>query len=154
MAKKLEQELMEEEEDALGDRYLTFQLDKEIYGIEIKNVIEIIGIQTITEVPELPDFMRGIINLRGKIIPVMDARLRFRKNFREYNDRTCIIIISILDRTMGLIVDSVSEVVSIPETEIFAPPEITQTGSRLIRGVGKVNNEATMLLDCETILNF
>jgi len=77
------------EEDTQKDRFLTFQLGKESYGIEIRHVTEIIGIQPITEVPEMPEYIKGIINLRGKIIPVMDVRLRFKKEPREYNDRTC-----------------------------------------------------------------
>ena len=81
------------EEDTQKGRFLTFSLDKESYGIEIKYVTEIIGLQEITEVPELPDYIKGIINLRGKIIPVMDIRLRFKKSEKEYNDRTCVIVL-------------------------------------------------------------
>lgn len=95
------------EEDTLKGRYLIFTLDKETYGVEIKYVTEIIGIQTITEIPELPEYVKGIINLRGKIIPVMDVRLRFKKEPKEYNDRTCIIVLDIRDLTIGLIVDRV-----------------------------------------------
>lgn len=152
MAEILEQDIFEE--DTLGDRFLTFQLDNEIYGIEIRNVTEIIGMQTITEVPELPDYIRGIINLRGKIIPVMDVRLRFNKAFRDYNDRTCVIVVNVQELSIGLIVDSVSEVISIPETDIVAPPELGKEGSKFIRGVGKVGNEVKLLLDCEKLLNY
>lgn len=152
MAETGAQELYEEE-DTLGGRFLTFPLGGESYGIEIRYVTEIVGIQTITEVPELPDYIRGIINLRGKIIPVMDVRLRFKKSFREYNDRTCIIVIDIQDITIGLIVDSVSEVIAIPETEIVAPPEVSKESNRYIRGIGKVGSEVKLLLDCEKLLN-
>ncbi|SHI68682.1 chemotaxis protein CheW [Lutispora thermophila] len=151
MTETLDQNIMEK--DTLGDRFLTFQLDKEVYGIEIRNVTEIIGIQAITEVPELPDYIRGIINLRGKIIPVMDVRLRFKKNFREYNDRTCVIVVNIHEQTIGLVVDSVSEVISIPETEIVAPPEVGKEGNKYIKGIGKQGNEVKLLLDCEKLLN-
>ena len=82
-------------EDTQKDKFLTFNLGDESYGIEIMYVTEIIGIQPITEVPELPDYIRGIINLRGKIIPVMDVRIRFKKSTREYDDRTCVIVIDI-----------------------------------------------------------
>ena len=82
-----------EEEDTLKDKYLTFTLGDEVYGIDISVVIEIIGIQKITSVPEVPEYVKGIINLRGKIIPVVDMRLRFRRQFREYTDRTCIVVV-------------------------------------------------------------
>jgi len=151
MPEILEKEIMEE--DTLGDRFLTFQLDNEVYGIEIRYVTEIIGIQSITELPELPDYIRGIINIRGKIIPVMDVRLRFKKSFKEYNDRTCVIIVNINEVSIGLIVDSVSEVVSIPKTEIVAPPEIGKEGNKFIKGVGKSGEDIKLLLDCEKLLN-
>ena len=96
------EENLELEEDTQKGRYLTFGLGNEAYGIEIEHVTEIIGIQAITELPELPEYIRGIINLRGKIIPVMDVRLRFKKEFREYNDRTCIIVIDISGISIGL----------------------------------------------------
>lgn len=147
------QELLELEEDTQKGKFLTFSMGNEMYGIEIRYVTEIIGIQTITEVPELPQYIRGIINLRGKIIPVMDVRLRFRKPFKEYNDRTCVIVIDIKDASIGLIVDSVSEVLSIPDGDIVPPPEVNKgSGSRYIKGIGKVENDVKLLLDCEKLL--
>lgn len=141
-------------EDTQKGRYLTFTLGKEDYGIEIAFVTEIIGIQPITEIPELPDYLKGIINLRGKIIPVMDVRLRFRKEPLEYTDRTCIIVIDINETSIGLIVDTVSEVVSIRDDNIMAPPG-TKTGfnNRYVKGIGKIGNEVKLLLDCERILS-
>ncbi|ACL76650.1 chemotaxis protein CheW [Ruminiclostridium cellulolyticum] len=147
------QEIYEQDEDTQKDKFLTFMLGKEFYGIEIRHVTEIIGIQLITEVPELPEYIRGIINLRGKIIPVVDVRLRFKKTFKEYNDRTCVIVIDIDDLSAGLIVDSVSEVITIPESDIVPPPDIKKTGNRFIKGIGKVDNDIKMLLDCEKLLN-
>lgn len=141
------------EEDAQKDKFLTFSLGSEYYGIEIKQVTEIIGIQAITVVPELPDYIKGIVNLRGKIIPVMDVRLRFKKPFREYNDRTCIIVVDIQDISIGLIVDSVSEVLSIPGEEIVPPPDVSKGANRYIKGIGKVGNEVKLLLDCDKLLN-
>ncbi|MFC5471729.1 chemotaxis protein CheW [Cohnella suwonensis] len=141
------------EEDAQKDKFLTFSLGSEFYGIEIKQVTEIIGIQAITGVPELPDYIKGIINLRGKIIPVMDVRLRFKKSYREYNDRTCIIVIDIQDISIGLIVDSVSEVLSIPGEEIVPPPDVSKGVNRYIKGIGKVGTEVKLLLDCDKLLN-
>lgn len=140
------------EEDTQKGKYLTFKLGEDFYGIEIRHVTEIIGIQPITPVPEQPDYLRGIINLRGKIIPVMDIRLRFGKCFLDYNDRTCIIVVDIDQVSLGLIVDSVSEVLSIPESEIVAPPDMNKVGRRFIKGIGKVGAEVKLLLDCTTLL--
>ncbi len=145
--------IMNTEEDTQINRFLTFVLDRETYGIEIMYVTEIIGIQTITEIPELPDYMKGIINLRGKIVPVMDVRLRFRKEPREYNDRTCIIVIDVNEISIGLIVDSVSEVLTIPEQDIVDPPKVNNNfGSRFIKKIGKVDSNVKLLLDCDKLL--
>ena len=103
---------IEQEDDTLKGKYLVFSLGKELYGMDIRNITEIIGIQPITEVPEMPAYIRGIANLRGKIIPVMDARRRFKKPLREYDERTCIIVIETNDLSIGLIVDSVAEVIT------------------------------------------
>lgn len=153
MAGLLVSEELEEEEDTQKDKFLIFTLGKEFYGIEISTVTEIIGIQPITEVPELPEYIRGIINLRGKIIPVMDVRMRFKKPFVEYNDRTCVVVIDINDISVGLIVDSVSEVTVIPESEIVEPPEINKISNKFIKGIGKSGNEVKLLLDCNQLLN-
>jgi purine-binding chemotaxis protein CheW len=143
----------EEAEDTQKGRFLTFVLGEESYGIDIKYVTEIIGLQPVTAVPELPDYIRGIINLRGKIIPVMDVRLRFKKPFKDYNDRTCVVVIDIEEISIGLIVDSVSEVLTIPDEEIVPPPEINKMGNKYIKGIGKVGNEVKLLLDCYKLLS-
>jgi len=153
MADKAVQELLEQEEDTQKGRFLTFALSNESYGIEIQYVTEIIGIQPVTEIPELPEYIKGIINLRGKIIPVMDVRLRFKKQYKEYNDRTCVIVVDIKDVSIGLIVDNVAEVISIPDTEIVAPPEVSKGSNRYIKGIGKVSSEVKLLLDCDKLLN-
>lgn len=152
MANDLESNI-EMEEDTQKGRFLTFSIDRETYGIEIMYVTEIIGIQPITEVPELPEYVKGIINLRGKIIPVMDVRLRFKKEPQKYNDRTCVIVIDIKEISIGLIVDSVSEVLTIPDEEIVPPPEVRKSGNKFIKGVGKVGTEVKLLLDCEKLIN-
>lgn len=153
MAEK-EQVIAIEEEDTQEGRFLTFSLGSESYGIEIRYVTEIIGIQPITEIPELPDYIRGIINLRGKIIPVMDVRLRFKKEPKEYNDRTCVIVVDIRDVSVGLIVDSVSEVLTIAEQDIVEPPQINRGSSnRYIKNIGKVGNDVKLLLDCDKLLS-
>ncbi|ADU75234.1 purine-binding chemotaxis protein CheW [Acetivibrio thermocellus AD2] len=152
MTETLVNELELQQEETQRNKYLTFVVEKEYYGIEIRYVTEIIGIQSITEVPDLPEYIRGIINLRGKIIPVMDVRLRFGKKPREYDDRTCIIVIDINDMFVGLIVDSVCEVMSIPDGEIVVPPDFDQNENRFIKGIGKTGNEVRLILDCEKLL--
>lgn len=146
-------EVISQEEDTQRGKFLTFALGKEVYGIEIRYVTEIIGIQPITEVPEVPEYVKGIINLRGKIIPVIDVRIKFRKNALDYNDRTCIVVIDIHNTSVGLIVDNVAEVLSIPEEGIVPPPD-NKTGfsNRYIKGIGKVGNDVKLLLECEKLL--
>lgn len=152
MADVVDNEL-EMEEDTQKGRYLTFSLGQEIYGIEISYVTEIIGIQAIIKIPELPEYVKGIINLRGKIIPVIDVRLRFRKEPRDYNDRTCIIVIEIKNISVGLIVDSVAEVLRIPDSEIVDPPQLNKGCNRYIKSIGKVGNEVKLILDCEKLMS-
>lgn len=153
MTDYLASENIEYEEDTQKDKFLIFSLENEFYGIEIKAVIEIIGIQPITQVPELPEYIKGIINLRGRIIPVMDVRIRFKKQIKEYTDRTCVIVIENGDITIGLIVDSVSEVLVIPPEEIISHLELGKTGSRYIKGIGKSAGEVKLILDCDKLLN-
>lgn len=141
------------EEDTLKGKFLTFSLGAEDYGIEIKYVTEIINLQPITIVPEVPAYMKGIINLRGTIIPVMDVRLRFHKEPREYNDRTCIIVTHFEDVSIGLIVDSVAEVINIADADIVDPPSMNQVSQRYIRGIGKVNGRVKLLLDCSKLIH-
>ena len=148
------EQIAELTEDTQKGKFLTFFVGKEEYAIEIKYVTEIIGgIQTITQVPEVPDYIRGIINLRGKIIPVMDVNLRFKKELKPYCDRTCITVIDIDDLCVGLIVDNVAEVLSIGEENIVPPPE-AKTGfqNHYIKGIGKVGNTVKLILDCNVLL--
>jgi len=142
-----------EEEDTQKGKFLTFHLAREDYGIEIRHVTEIIGIQKITEVPDMPDFVRGVINLRGKVIPIMDVRTRFRLPEREYDDRTCIIVVNIEEKSVGLVVDKVNEVAAIPEEQIEPPPNIQRgSASRYIQGMGKIEDEVKILLDINRLL--
>lgn len=144
--------LTEQEEDTLKGKYLIFSMGSELYGMEIRYITEIIGIQPITEVPEMPEYVRGITNLRGKIIPVMDARLRFKKAVREYDGRTCIIVIDTNDISIGLIVDSVSEVLAIGDEDIAPPTDIYKGGHKYIKGIGKAGDSVKLLLDCQKLL--
>lgn len=142
------------EEDTQKDKYLTFSLGAEVYGIEIKFVTEIIGLQSVTEVPDLPEYVKGIINLRGKIIPVIDVRLRFKKPPKEYNDRTCIVVVDIRGVAVGLIVDTVAEVLAITEQDTVPPPQLHNGGyhQRFTKAIGKVGNDVKLILDCDRLL--
>ena len=143
----------EDDEDAQKDKYLTFHLANEDYAVEIKHVTEIIGIQRITEVPDMPDFVRGVINLRGKIIPVIDVRTRFKLESKEYDDRTCIIVVNINDMAVGLVVDEVSEVADIPEGMVEPPPRAATGGrGRFLQGMGKIDDEVKIILDVGRLL--
>lgn len=143
----------DDEEDTQKDKFLTFRIAKEDYGIEIKYVTEIIGIQKITEVPDMPSFIKGVINLRGKIIPVMDVRTRFKLESIDYTDRTCIIVVNIDDTFVGLVVDEVSEVIDIPENQIEPPPKSSKRqGSRFVKGMGRVEESVKILLDVNRLL--
>ncbi len=140
------------EDDTQQGRYLTFNLEKEVFGIEINFVTEIVGLQKISNIPEMPDYVKGVINLRGRIIPVVDMRLKFKKNLLVYTDRTCIVVIDMQSFTVGLIVDNVDEVVAIPNESIVPPPSY-KTGfqNRYIKGIGKSEECIRLLLDCERL---
>ena len=149
-------EMVNTSEDTQKGKYLTFSIGSENYGLEIKYVIDIIGIQSITEIPDQPYYVKGVINLRGKIIPTMDVRMRFNKDQREYDDRTCIIVVEINEISVGIIVDRVLEVIEIENENISSPPKFNgDFQNRYIAGIGKQDeNEAVIiLLDCNKLLN-
>jgi purine-binding chemotaxis protein CheW len=143
----------EDFEDTQKDKYLTFRIGDESFGFAIKYVTEIIVIHKITEVPDTPAFVRGVINLRGKVIPVIDVRHRFNMELREYDERTCIIVMEYEETSVGLIVDTVNEVADIPEDHIDPPPR-THSGieSSYILGMGKIGKEVNILLNLEKVL--
>lgn len=142
-------------EDTQKDKYLTFIIDQEEYAIDIQYVMEIIGYQPITDIPEIAEYVQGIINLRGKVIPIIDVRLRFKKPFREYNDRTCIIVINIDGVDVGFIVDAVSEVLNIPAEKIVDPPaRSTGFSNRYIKGIAKNKDKVQLILDCKKVLDY
>jgi purine-binding chemotaxis protein CheW len=150
----LDDDLYDDDEDTQKDMFLSFRLDSEEYAIEIRYVTEIVGIQKITEVPDTEEFIKGVINLRGKIIPVLDVRLRFRLAPRDYTDRTCTIVVDMNSVAIGLIVDEVSEVLNIPESEISEAPKTNKgTRSRFIQGIGKVGEDVKIILNIDSILN-
>lgn len=136
----------------LGGKYLTFLLAREEYGLEILKIIEIIGMMDVTKVPQTPDFVEGVINLRGKVIPVIDLRSKFGLNRADYNDETCIIVVDV-GALMGIIVDTVQEVHDIAADDIDPAPSLGVTvDTSFILGMGKIKDRVTMLLDIDRVL--
>lgn len=139
-------------------KYLTFELGGEVYGLAILKVQEIIGIMTVTRVPRTPDFVRGVINLRGKVIPVIDLRSKFGLESTEDTERTCIIVVQVERKdtqvVMGIIVDEVSEVLDITAQQIEPAPAFgTEIDTNFIMGMGKVDKKVVMLLDVDKVLS-
>ena len=153
-ANREEDDLFDEEEDTVANRYMTFNLGNENYGVEIQYVTEIVCIPKITEVPDLPDFIMGVVNLRGQVIPVLDLRIKFHMEPREYDDKTCVIVIHLDKMFVGLIVDTVQDVREIlPENISPAPHLASAVASRYIMGLGKVGDDVNILLDVTKILS-
>ncbi len=149
----LEVEKKEGGKDAVG-KYLTFVLFKEEYGLEILKVREIIGVMAITPVPQTPDFIKGVINLRGKVIPVVDLRLKFGMPETDYTKETCIIVVDVEGLLMGIVVDTVSEVLDIAEANIEPPPTFgSKVRTDFILGMGKFKEKVKILLDIDKILS-
>ncbi len=148
--------LVEEEVDEQEGKFLTFPLHKSLYGIEIRFVVEVVirdSTSEITEVPHMPAYTKGVINLRGKIIPVIDLRARFLLPEIEYDEFSCFVVVNIQGVTTGLIVDTVSGVVSIPKTDIDPSPELDDsTENQFIAGMGKTKNKVYILLNIEELL--
>lgn len=142
-----------EEEDTQHGRFLIFSLDGNTYGLPIRFVTEIIGIQPATRVPETPDYVKGIINLRGRIIPLIDVRLKFGREEIPYNERTCVIVIDVNAVAVGLIVDKVNDVLTIEDEQIaLPPPGALGFENRYIEGIGKAGDMVLLLLDAEKLL--
>ena len=136
----------------IGGKYLTFHLANEEYGLEILKVREIINIMDITAVPQTSDFVEGVINLRGKVIPVIDLRSKFGLPRTEYDDQTCIIVVDV-GTMMGIIVDTVQEVYDISSTDIEPPPSMGgSVDTSFILGMGKVGDDVKILLDVAKVL--
>jgi purine-binding chemotaxis protein CheW len=144
-----------ENQDAAGhEKFLLFSLGESHYGISITVVTEIITIPAIIRISDYPDYVKGICNLRGKIIPIIDLNKRLFLQDTVYTDRTCVIVADIEDMAVGLLVDSVSEVMRLTEDVISDVPELSRTeGSRFTGGIGKVGNKIILLLDCVKILS-
>lgn len=143
---------------ALAGKYLTFKLAMEEYGLEILKVQEIIKMMDITRVPRTPDFVRGVINLRGKVIPVIDLRLKFGMEAKETTEKTCVIVVQVsrdnATVTTGIIVDEVSEVLDIASGEIEPAPSFgTNVDTRFILGMAKAKGSVKILLDINKVLS-
>jgi len=139
---------------AMDGKFLTFILGKEVYGIEILKAREIIGLMDITTVPQTPEYMKGVINLRGKVIPVIDLRLKFGMPEEEHTQETCVIVVEVNNTSLGIIVDSVSEVSDINGGEIEDAPSFGQgIDTSFIMALGKVKDKIIILLDIEAVLS-
>ncbi len=142
-----------EDQDTQKDKYLTFQIASEEYAIAITYVTEIIGMLNITEVPQTPSYIKGVINLRGKVIPVMDVRLRFNMAARKYDERTCVVVVNLDESTVGLVVDTVSEVLDIPSENIDSSNQFSHSNdNNFICGMGKVGENIKMVIDVNALL--
>lgn len=140
--------------EKLSGKYLTFNLGDETYGIEILKVQEIIGMMKVTHFPKSPDFVRGVINLRGKVIPVIDLREKFGMETVDDTEKTCIVVVQIGDVKEGLIVDEVSEVVDVQESQLEEAPSFgaASVDMDFIIGVAKIEEKVIILLEVEKIL--
>lgn len=134
-------------------KFLTFVLCKEEYGLEILKVREINGLMDITVVPQTPDYMKGVINLRGKVIPVVDLRLKFGLPEAEYTKETCIIVVDAQNTLVGIVVDTVSEVVDVRGEDIEPTPRMGQhVNTNFILGMAKIKGKVKILLDIDKVL--
>lgn len=138
-------------------KYLSFSLANEEYGIGILKIKEIIGMMTITSIPQTPKFVKGVINLRGRVIPIVDLRLKFGMEPMDYTDRTCIIVVEIVGQSgtiqIGIVVDSVSEVLNIRADQIEKPPTFgASLSTDFISGLAKMESGVKILLDIDQVL--
>ncbi len=137
-----------------GRQFVTFTLANEEYGLDIMKVQEIIGYQGFTKIPNLPTFIKGVINLRGTVVPVVDLRTKFYLEEKEYNKFTVIIVLVVLGRIMGMIVDTISDVISLADNEIEATPDFgTKIQTKFLKGMGKKGDKFVILLDIDRIMN-
>lgn len=141
------------ESAVFAGKYLTFYIGETIYGVALENVLEIIGNQEATRVPGLPPFVKGIINLRGRIVPVIDARLKIGAEEIEYDERTCIIVITWKESLVGLIVDRVAEVNDFKTDQIASIPDFSNVNTnKYLSSICKVGERLVLILDCDKFL--
>ncbi len=144
----------EDDVDLQHMKFLTFVLENRTFAVPIKEVIEIIEVQEAMPVPEFPDYVKGIINTKGRVVPIIDMRLRFQMEEAEYTERTCIVICSICSVEIGFVVDTVKAVISLEEDMIAPPPVIsTDKVTKYITGVAKYEDDLVIILDAKKILD-
>jgi len=146
---------IQKEAELLKRTYLTFGIAQQNYAVAVRYVIEIVRMQIITEIPDVPEYIRGVINLRGHVIPVMDTRTRFNLPTEDYTERTCIIVIKIAEEETGLIVERVNEVLQIPESCIQAPPPSWEAEhqQRFVQNLGRIEEQIVVLLNLEELIS-
>jgi purine-binding chemotaxis protein CheW len=138
----------------MEEKYLTFWTDQQLFGVPITDVVQIVGIQDITAIPNAPHSVKGVINLRGSIIPIVDVRIRFKKEEASYTERTCIIVANINETLIGFVVDSVDAVTKIPDDKISSPPKmIGDTTNNYLTGVVKLQNKIVLLIDTAKLVD-
>ncbi len=137
----------------MTDEHLTFSISDEEYGLEISYILDIIQMQDITRVPGVPGYIIGITNLRGSIVPVVDVRIRFGKEPRDYDERTCIVVIELDEMQIGIVVDAVQEVIHIPGNVITPPPKMgAASENRYVRAIGNIaEGKIILLLDIQRL---
>lgn len=148
----------EHKSGSISTQYLTFKLEEEVYAVDVAKVREILDFPSITKVPRTPDFMRGVINLRGSVVPVVDMRLKFDMSKTEKSLNTCIVVVEVMldnePSVIGALADSVQEVIELDESQIEPPPKI---GSRLkvefLKGMGKIGDRFLMILDIDKVFS-
>lgn len=142
-----------EEEELLTDKYLSFALGERQFAVPVASVIEMVAFQHFTELPEMPDFVIGVMNLRGRIIPLFDLRIRFALNNVEYTERTCVIIAEVQGKLVGLVVDAILDVEYIPEDQVRPAPNFEgDSVSEFVDGIGKSKDEVRILLNLVDLL--
>ena len=140
-------------DNALKNQYLTFWADGQLFGVSIVNVMQIIRMQKIVEIQDYPSYAKGIINLRGSIVPILDIRMRLGKPQVEYSERTCIVIIDVREKLYGIAVDLVNEVMEILPENISPPPQMDGVSvSEYLSGITKLDEKVVMVLDCSSLL--
>lgn len=146
--------------DAGENQFLTFVLEQEEYAVDILRVQEIRGWESVTRIPNTPDYIRGVLNLRGSIVPIVDLRMRFNMKSIEYGVTTVIVVLKVLkedgsgSRTMGIVVDGVSEVYSVPESEIRDAPDFgTKVRTEFINGLATIDDKMVIIIDIDKMLN-
>ena len=144
-----------EQDSDMEGKYLTFFVEKQLMAIPICDVVQIVGMQAITEIPDSVPYLKGVTNLRGTIIPVIDIRLRLGLAERAYDDRTCIVVVSMGQKEIGLIVDMVDAVVAIAEDRISPkPPTMDKNSQSYLSGIARLENKVILLLDASFLLNW